>query len=416
MKRIGLFISSLRSQKGWVLMDQVVFSGGSFLATVLMARQLDLPDFGVYSSVVLFLYLLLSMSVALITAPFQVLQARESDRRGYYSALLLMQILFCLFSAGAVTGLLLTGISFLQTLRGHLPVILLLMAGFLLQDFFRRLFLAGGRAKQAFLTDLISVALQTVWLVITAWTHTLTLGYGMFIMGITYVPALIWALYVSGRVRTSHSSFKHFTRQHWLQGRWLLLTAGLQWWANNFLVAVSGLFLGLPALGALRLAQTLFGVLNAMLQVLENYALPAASVLNETSTEKMKDYLKQMMRSSFLLLLPVVTMAFLFAKQIFILCGGAQYASYAYVLQGMAILYLFIFLGYPLRIAIRVFLMNRDFFVAYCVSFLFSFLTAKFLIGQWQLTGVVVALIINQILMLGYWQIMLARKNFIIWK
>lgn len=397
-------------------MDQVVFSAGSFLATVLMARQLGIAEFGAYSSIVLYLYLLLSMSVSLVTAPFQVLQAKVQDRQRYYGALFQMQLLVCILFAALTAGILLSGFAFLKPLRSHLFVIILLMTGFLMQDFFRRIFLAGGKAKQAFVADLISVLLQTAWLIITAVSHTLTLGYGMFIIAVTYVPALIWAIRIAGPVRFSVVPVKQYIRLHWLQGRWLLLTAGLQWWANNFLVAVSGLFLGLPALGALRLAQTLFGVLNALLQVLENYALPAASVLNETSTEKMKLYLRQMMRSSFLLLLPVVIIAILFAKQIFILCGGAQYADYAYVLQGMAVLYLFIFIGYPLRIAIRVFLMNRDFFIAYCVSFLFSFLTAKYLIGNWQLTGVVVALIINQMLMLGYWQFVLARKNFILWK
>jgi O-antigen/teichoic acid export membrane protein len=114
--------------------------------------------------------------------------------------------------------------------------------------------------------------------------------------------------------------------------------------------------------------------------------------------------------------LPVVVCCIVFAKQIFFLCGGADYIEYAYALQGMSILYLIIFTGYPIRIAIRVFLLNREFFFAYCISFLFSLLSAKYLIQQWQLTGVIISLIINQLLMLGYWQMALSRKKFVLWK
>ena len=130
----------------------------------------------------------------------------------------------------------------------------------------------------------------------------------------------------------------------------------------------------------------------------------------------MQRYLRSITIQSMFLLLPVLIALFLFPKQLFLLAGGEAFSSYAYALQGMAILYVLIFIGNPLRIAIRALLLNRDFFIAYVISFLFSISFAQQFIKTWHVGGVIAALIVNQLLMLGYWYAVLARKKFWLWK
>ena len=406
----------LRSEKMWVLMDQALFSATSFFTTIILARTLGVEGFGQYSSVVLFLYLLLSVSNAMIIGPFQVLVARENDRGHYMLHTLCLQVALIIILILATLLFYGVGLSKLSMMRDNLLGIILMLTGFLLQDFFRKIFIAIRRSKLAFITDAVSALLQVSLLLYLAYGGKPLLSMAIVLIGAAYLLAAFVGLFFYPITGFSPASFKKYYRLHTVNGKWLILTSLLQWCSNNLLVAASGLFVGIKALGALRLAQTLFGVLNALLQIFENYALPKAAELFVLGTGNMKKYLKDISGKSFLLLLPVIAMAAFFPKQIFQICGGTEFIEYSYALQGMAFLYLVIFIGYPLRIAIRVMLMNREFFIAYCVSFVFSVTASEYLISRFQLQGVIIALIINQLLMISYWQFTLYKKQVILWK
>ncbi len=404
------------SNKAWILLDQAVFSIVSFATTIILARQLGVQGFGVYSAITLFLFLALSLSGAVIIGPFLVLHAKEEDQKGYIDCLAFFQMILCL-ALGALTIPLISlcpGLSGLDhSIRGLTAFLLI---GFLLHDGFRRIFLATAGGRQAFIMDLVSGVTQLAALALLSLRSGLTLPWSLFIVAVTYVPSVFYALAVLRPSLPSRDALRRTLGLHVRAGRWLLLTAFLQWWANNSLVAVSGLFLGMAALGALRLAQSIFGVLNALLQVLENYALPKAAVFLQESRPAMLRFLRRVTAQSFMLLLPFVLLVMLFPGRIFALCGGAAFASHASALRGMAALYCIIFAGYPVRIAMRALLLNRDFFIAYCLSFGFSLLFAKYFITHWQLGGAIAALVVNQLLMLGYWQIVLARKKIFLWR
>lgn len=414
MKIVQNIRAWMQSEKKLVILDQLVTSGGSFITTIMLARSLGIEEFGVYSSVILLMYLLLSISSALIINPFQVLQATHQNTREYISSLFIGQLLMCsLFTAGCIP-LFVFDIPFVAIIRPYLGISLMLMFTFLLQDFLRRVLLAIGQAKHSLIMDMLSNGLQIIWLLISF--GNLDLHYSLLIISTTYIPSiLLGILYirpcVPGRGVLKETFFIQFKN-----GKWLLLTAVLQWWAGNLFVVASGLFLGMKALGALRLAQTLFGVLNILLQVFENHVLPVASRLHKESVTQFKKYLWNTTRKSTLIMLPVSLVLVIFAPQIFKLSGGADYVEYAFALQGMAVLYVFIFAGYTSRIAIRVLLFNRDFFIGYVFSFLFSLFAARFFIQQWGLTGVITGLIINQLLLQAYWQFILIRKNVKLWK
>lgn len=182
-------------------------------------------------------------------------------------------------------------------------------------------------------------------------------------------------------------------------------------------MATAGFFVGLAAIGALRLAQTLCGVLNAVLQVLENYSLPRASViLSAENMQQFRDYLFTTGKQTILLAVPFLFTLIAFPRQVMLFAGGAEFIAYTYVLQGMALVYTIILVGYPIRLAIRALLMNREFFIAYAASGIFSLLAVKTIIAQWHLAGVLVALTVNQLLVLFYWTWVLKRKNIVIWK
>jgi len=405
----------LKSSKIQVILDQMICSGSNFVTTILLARQLGIQEFGIYASVILVLYLFLSVSNALIVAPFQVQQAKESDQSTYISSLFIWQIIICLLFILLIFAVSIAHIHAVQSLQAYVTLIVFLIITFLLQDFFRKVFIAVGKLKEALYIDIITNFSQLIWLASSAYKHTLNLSQSLFIMAITFIPSIIAGLIYLKPVIPAFSKFINHGKQLIISGKWLLLTAMVQWWSNNFFVVASGLFISISALGALRLAQTLFGVLNVFLQVYENYLLPAASRLFIQSSLHLKQYLRKSTLKSLILLIPVSICIIVLAKPIFRLSGGSAYVDYAFVLQGMVILYLFIFIGYPIRMAIRVMMLNREFFFAYMITLVFSLIASRFLIREMGLAGVITGLIINQLLVLTYWQFILIRKKFVLW-
>jgi O-antigen/teichoic acid export membrane protein len=393
MSKLQLFTSTLLSQKSMVVADQLVTSGGSFVTTIILARQLGIADFGIYSTIVMVLYLVLSVSTALIVSPYQVLQANSSNPKAYVSALLLWQVVLCGVLTLVSLPLLVLDFTWIESIKPFVYPSLLLMVLFLVQDFLRKILLANQKANQALVIDTITVGLQLFWFGISY--HELTLQYALTIVSVTYIPSIVVGVFFIKPVLPTIKLMLTTAVTQYQTGKWLLLTAVLQWWAGNLFVMASGFFLGMKALGALRLAQTLFGVLNVLLQVFENHTLPVAARLYQQSETVLKKYLWNTTRKSTFLMLPITLLLVVFAKEIFLLSGGKEYVEYAYALQGMAVLYLVIFAGYSARIAIRVLSLNKDFFVG--------------------ILGVIAGLLINQLVLQAYWQFILVRKNLVLW-
>jgi O-antigen/teichoic acid export membrane protein len=210
--------------------------------------------------------------------------------------------------------------------------------------------------------------------------------------------------------------FKEYIILHFHQGKWLLLTSITQWWSSNLFVVFSGLFLGVEMLGAFRLVQSLFGILNLILQTFENFVLPEAARKLVESKEIAKKYLLRISLKSSIIFGGMLAILFFFSSDVIQLVGGEQYVPYSFIVKGMVFLYVFIFLGYPIRIAIRILVLNKVFFTGYLLSFVFSLITFYFLLSEFEMNGAIIGLISAQVVTLGYWQFVLKKHNFILWK
>ena len=80
----------------------------------------------------------------------------------------------------------------------------------------------------------------------------------------------------------------------------------------------SGVFLGAQALGAFRLVQSLFGVINILFQTVENFVLPqAAEKLTRSMTES-KNYIKSLSLKGALAIGAGLAIMFVFSKTIIV--------------------------------------------------------------------------------------------------
>jgi O-antigen/teichoic acid export membrane protein len=403
-------MKSISHNTAAVLLDQAVFSGTSFLTTLLVARILSISDFGIWAAYILGLYLVLSGVSAFVIQPFQVSVAGTIPRRVAIGFAVVFEISLIL--------VLVTGVS-VGTKSFDLQIsfsFLCFGAGFLFHDFGRRMLLALDRGKQALLLDL-TVAISSGFALLVFWQKgNLELDHLFAWLAWAYIPSLLLVLVFVRPIIPRMDAMHDALVQHFEQGKWLFMTAVTQWWSTNFLVVSAGLFLGAGALGALRLSQSLMGVLNVLLQSFENYLLPQTAKRLAVDIQLGSDYLIQVVRGAGVLFLPVLAVIVVFSTPILVLAGGQDYADFGYVLRAVGLLYVLVYLSQPLRLLIRGMMLNKHFFYGYLLSLAFGLVFSRLLISQFGLSGALTGMAISQILMMAYWTFVLQKKEIHLWK
>lgn len=400
-----------------VLGDQAVVSASAFLTNIIVARALGITSYGQFSAIVLVQLFLLSLQQAGSSGIYQVMLARfdAATQQRYTNGLFYLQV-------GAYG--LLTGIAFLlrflfpSLAGGYEQVFIAAVCGgilYLLQDFLRKVLLTQRKEARALGVDIITNLLQLSLLVYMAWNARLDLLMACWIICLTFLPSVLAGIIWINPGKFSLENIRFALTQHKKQSGWMLLSALLQWFAGNFFVVAAGWWLGAAALGALRLSQYIFGLLNVLLQAVENYALPAASRI-ECNGAALVGFIRRILFKSFLVMLPILALVAVFAKQLLLISGGQSYAGYEYVMYGLVANYVIIVSGLPIRIALRVKLLNQHYFIGYLIATCFSLLSARWLIGGWGLVGVLAGLFTTQVLVVGYWLIILNRKKVFSWK
>jgi O-antigen/teichoic acid export membrane protein len=133
---------------------------------------------------------------------------------------------------------------------------------------------------------------------------------------------------------------------HFKEGKWLFSASIVQWFSSNFFTLVAGIYLGINALGALRLVQSFFGAINVILQTVENYYLPKR--LNcIIKTKRKKKTLLFNLSKGMMILGALITLFFIFSEPLITLLGGEKYKDYGFVIKLVSVLYFVILYSYP---------------------------------------------------------------------
>lgn len=400
---MGLF----NHHKAMVLADQAIFSGSGFLMTLLIARYLSVSEFGTYSAIVLMVYLAIN---AIGSWTIQVFQVSSDKTIGYISFLFIFQILLAAVMALALM------VSCHVLPIDHVPTALLFGLGFVMYDFSRKILLAMDKTIDTLFLDIINSILLILAFLFFKYQGLKNVNDLMMYLSIPYLISLLYTCYRVKPFEFSFDQSKIYLATHLLHGKWLFLTSISQWWAGNLFVMATGLYLGSAALGALRLGQSLFGLLNVLLQDFENYILPQSAVKMQKNQKLGIDYLKEMNQKLAFIFIPVLIIIYLFASPILTFVGGQNYTQYAFILKGFSLLYLFILLSQPIRFFFRSNQMNDHFFIAYVINLAFSICSSHWLITNYGLHGVIAGLIISQLILVMYWTIILQLKKINIWK
>ena len=401
-----------------LIAEQGMFSGTGFLVNIALVKLLSLEQYGRFASLIIVAYLLLAVVHALVVQPMQVHVGAERRVGAYRYILLVVLLPLVVCFAVAPVGLYVLDPSWLAAYRPLLLPYALYVGAFLLTDFLRKYFLARGRTEIVVgmtATYLVGVAAGLAY---GAYAGAAQLPGYLLLLSAASVPGLLigGAVYLNGCRLPEAGMLRPYLRIHLREGQWLLYAAVVQWCASNLYVMTSGLLIGVEALGVLRFVQTILGVLNIVLQTLENFVLPRLSEAYRTSADRYYRAAQRQLGPYQLGMLSGLVLLFVFAEPVIVAVGDAAFGPYAFVLRGMAVLYAIIVVAYPVRLLIRVTELNRSYFTAYLASFLFSLLSYRYLLGTFGVSGAVAGLIINQLILQATWLVVLQKKQFKLWK
>ncbi|MBC5835771.1 hypothetical protein G6N05_05175 [Flavobacterium sp. F372] len=407
MKRI---IKTINAPTLLVLFDQFMYSGSNFMITIILARVLSVIEFGLFSSIIIYTYLLLSILSAFLIQPFQIAYPKTENKHEYFQ--FIIYSVLCSFLLLSVVNFLIY--LFLPIKSFSFLTLTFFFITYIFQDLLRKTLLTKNAINSVVYMDaffLISIVIcyfsidknlnLNSALLIISFSNLLSIGFGILPLIKTFRKTINWKIYL---------------KSHMLQGKWFVSVSLLQWGNSNLIILFSGIYIGLEGIGALRLVQSFFGILNVLLQVVENYFLPKIAKLYHENRQTAKQYLFKITLNGLFIFGSILLLLFMFPDKAIILAGGIQYVKYGFLVQFMAVLYLIIFLGYPIRIMIRIKLLNKSFFIGYLCAFVFTLLSFRWLLVNYSISGAVLGLILNQLIMLLYWQFQLKKNHFILWK
>lgn len=405
-----LILKTINSPTLLVLFDQLMYSGSNFMITIFLARLLSVTEFGLFSSIIIYTYLLLSILSAFLIQPFQIAYPKTENKNEY--------VQFLLYSVLS-SFLLISVANFLIYL--FLPIksfsfltLTFFFITYIFQDLLRKILLTKNAINSVVYMDaffLFSIVISYFLI-----DKNINLNVALLIISISNLASICFGIIPLIKTFQKTIDWKTYLKSHWLQGKWFISVSLLQWGNSNLIILFSGLYIGLEGIGALRLVQSFFGILNVLLQVVENYFLPKIAKIYHENKQTAKQYLFKLTLNGLLIFGSILLLLFMFPDKAIAIAGGIQYVKYSFLVQFMAILYLIIFLGYPIRIMIRIKLLNQSFFIGYLFAFVFTLISFQWLLVNFSISGAVLGLISNQLIMLLYWQFQLNKNNFLLWK
>lgn len=396
----------LRNGTAIIYADQAVVSGLSFLSSVVLARYLGLQGFGVYSIAWLGVLIASSINQPFIIAPMQTLSGKKSaeDQKYYLQSLVFKQLFF----AGIMSFLAFIAVIIMSYVLSQWKVQSVILAfplavfSFLLQDFLRRYFFVIGKPYKSLLIDIIAYGGVLLSSFAIHFVRSMDAQFVLLLTAVFFLYASLVGLWSMEQLKFNPKLIKAVILEHWDFSKWLTATALLQWFSGNLFIIAAGAIMGPMAVGATRMAQNIVGVTHVLFLAMENIIpVRAANFQRTGGNEKMFRYLWKFTLQMGMLTITMLAAIAIFSKQIILLFYGSEYIAYQHMLIGFCALYVIIFLGYPLRYAIRTLENTRLIFISFIASSVFSILTAYPIIKTFGLPGVLVGLMLTQLITLG---------------
>ena len=409
---ISLFSGKGARQGYLATIDSGVISLSNFLATIILARNVDPTQLGVYGVGFVTLRLVRAVQEGLIVQPMNVFgAAMEVDEfKPYATSTSLIQIGLAFVSASvvAVCGWALTELG--NDTAG--PTLFSLWMPFLwwqMQEYTRRMLYARGLLVYAVVESVIANGVRLALMIFLAAQGSLTGTAGLEAIAWGSLVALIPGLWFTRQFWTRKiTGFSTTWRRNWDFGRWLLGSTITNWIAVEFYPVLTAGLINFAAAGAYRAIQNLVAPANVLLRAIDSFLTPRAANLYEKNGLQA---LTRTLRNIYLVVgIPVMGIlitAILFPKQILNFIYGDTYIAYSNGVVLMALFYALLFAYWPLQSIFKATQRSRPIFIANIIAIISMFSFGIWAILKWGVYGTIAgqtlnALVIN-IILWGTW-------------
>lgn len=400
-------MTSLKQHKSLIssllpYVNQAWVSGVNFTSNILIARFLGIEGFGDYSLIMLLILGLTALQQAFIIQPFfQFISSKNST--SYLNSIQVVQLVFSLIGSALLTFIFKAFFTteLLVVDSRVLVIIATYTIGFSYYDFVRRTYYAMNKKHSITILDFVVYGVQLSGVVILGLFDLLSVEWILAIGSAAFGAVLLVETKRLIKSIPSIVELKQHIGDHWAYSKYLVFTALLQWFGGSYVIIAASSILGNTALGAIRMAQSLLGLVNVLFQVFENTVPVTLSSLLTKSGEKemLSKFWKFLLKYS----LPVLTFTgviVLFQDLLIPSLYGESFIEFAYLLSLFGILNVFIYIGTFARFLIRTLSINQYIFWAYVISTAWSLGTSNYLIGTFGLSGVIGSLFIIQFIQL----------------
>lgn len=411
-------VTSKNTHQLMVLFDQALVSGVNFLIAILLARLLGIEDFGLYVFGWMLVLFVSSVQLAFIVSPLFTIYPKQKNASNYLGGLHVVQLGFSIVTF--VLSLVVVKAVFIYKpeweIEGVFYSLPLVAALFVLQDFYRRINFTLKKPIRSLISDSVSYGGQPIGILLLNHLEILSIHHIFLAISVLFSVSITYNL-PKINLTLNISNIKNTISENWLFSKYLVGTALLQWVSGNFFIIVAGGILGAVAIGAIRIAQNVVGVLHVLFLAMENIIpIKGAEILDKKGNISSLRYFKQMLFKGGALTLIVLLLIAFFRTQIISIFYGDEYLQYVNLLLGFTALYVLVFVGTILGFVIRTFEMNSIFFWSYIITTLFGLMVAQPLITKTGIYGVLIGLFISQLINISFYVIKLNSKLKIFWK
>lgn len=271
--------SAIRGRFGYALADQIVYSFGNMVVAAMLSRHCVQRQFGIYILTQRAMDVLIQLCNVFFWGPFTFnLPSIPHDRRAIYQgSMLCLQVAACgVFTAGLWAASRWTGSSARPEFHQTFAPLVLASGGILFREFTRRMYFAQMRMREAFWTEVATIALQIAgveWLYLR---HELDVLHTLYVLcaGASVVN-LWWLVRDAPRLRMSPRCTWTDLRLNLHLGRWFLGSNMVFMASSQCNPWVLGAVMGGSSVGAYAICESVVNIPRVALTSMQNVMGPA---------------------------------------------------------------------------------------------------------------------------------------------
>lgn len=353
----GLLLIRRLGQVNWGLADQAIVSGCNFATTLLLARALGVEEFGRFTLAWMVVLFAGHLQQALILAPMMSIGPKQDEAAApaYLASVAVQVVLFILLSSAAI-GLAVIVLDRFRADFGAATLLLPLVVASAANQghsFLRQHFFAAGRPVAALATDSVRYLSQAI-LLLLATASGADSALALWLLAATALASIAAGGRSVGPMAWNATMLRYTARRHWRSARWLVGAHAAGWLGANAFLLSAGALLGTAAVGSLRAAQVVLGMVQVVyFGVLAVAPAEASRVYLQGGVSGLTTYLRRTATlggaASCLIILAVLVDPQWWLRLLF----GPDYAIDRSIIIGLGLLQILWFVGLPPAIGLR---------------------------------------------------------------